>query len=110
MSSPLTPADVAAFGDENLIVLVDMFTSSREISLDDVKVVEKFLNAGVNIRQLSPLVSRAGMTLRKMAYPEYMEFYEKMYTVTTRRRDILSESDDAKKLVILRGIKDAAKS
>ncbi|KAF9899409.1 hypothetical protein BGZ95_005293 [Linnemannia exigua] len=63
MSSRLTPSDVAAFGDENLLVLVDMFTSSRDISLDDVKVVEKLLNAGVNIYQLAPLVSRAGMLL-----------------------------------------------
>ncbi|KAF9900532.1 hypothetical protein EC991_007207 [Linnemannia zychae] len=108
MSSPLTPSDVAAFGDENLLALVDMFTS-REISLDDVKVVEKLLNTGVNIRQLSPLVSRAGMTLRKMTYPDYMKFYEKVYSVTTRRNDILSESNDAKKLAILREIKDAAK-
>ncbi|KAG0044032.1 hypothetical protein BGZ83_010729 [Gryganskiella cystojenkinii] len=88
--------------DDDLLTLVDILTSStREISLEDVKIVDKILVADHIRPFVTPLVPRANK-LRNMNYMTYMHFYERttlferdpeIYKVATQKMDFTLLAD-----------------
>jgi hypothetical protein len=97
-------------GDEDLLFLMDRFSaSSPEIFPEDLEIIERLLlrRRVVSGRILFALYNRA-LTLRTLTWQEYLDFYKIIYNVNRERTVVLSESDNVKKVALLREIKESA--